>query len=559
MLLRLLYDHIIKNKQSCVVTYIDYTAAFDSISHKFLDRTLAAAGASRKSRSIFRAIYRAATGIARVNGVDGKYEFSGKFKINRGVIQGDIISPVLFILALDQLIQTVDKTGTGVQCGSKILNIRVLGYADDAALAEPTVGAMTRRLTDLANASISEADMHINMSKTVSQHVHVREPIKVTKEEIACAEDKYAHQCDFCKRKFKTRSSMLIHRASCVHNYATTDEVFTIEQIVGVFGHRDARWFLVKWEGYEEPEWEREHLLLRDKCHDAIRSFWAKAGLQPTREFYPDPHGKNRCTVCCKTFKRPQDLKAHRTRTKHFDNQQYKKTRTATIDAVTAKRKAQQKLLPTVKWDDKEAENQWHSKYLGSIFEAGGDQMQDVMTRIARAKQRFGKMRHIWGNKELHKNLRMRLYKSSVCSILTYGSEAWRLTTKVCAALNGANSSMVSRITGRTIREEAIEGKTFDLVKWIRARKLQWLGHILRMGTERKIKRAIYVMFKDPQPGDMLMDAPKADSWYELCAYGCDREYWKARVRALRQPRITRVALGPHKEDAQTVPFTVSS
>ena len=99
--------------------------------------------------------------------------------------------------------------------------------------------------------------------------------------------------------------------------------------------------------------------------------------------------------------------------------------------------------------------------------------MYDVKTRIARARQRFGKMRHIWSNKILHQNLRMRLYKSSVCSILTYGSEAWRLTTEVKAALNGANASMISIITGRTNREEASEGKTFDLVKWIRARRLQ--------------------------------------------------------------------------------------
>ena len=126
--------------------------------------------------------------------------------------------------------------------------------------------------------------------------------------------------------------------------------------------------------------------------------------------------------------------------------------------------------------------------------------MSDVRSRISRANQRFGKMRHIWGNKELHKNLRMRLYKSSVCSILTYGSEAWRLTPTVCAALNGANSSMVSKITGRTIREEATAGKTFDLIRWIRARKLQWLGHILRMGEERKLKRSIFVMFKSRTP-----------------------------------------------------------
>ena len=557
LLLRLLYDHVIKKNSSCVVTYIDYTAAFDSISHKYMDRTLAAAGATKKSRAIFRAIYKAATGIARVRDTDGKYAYSGSFRVCRGVIQGDIISPILFILALDQLVQTADKSGTGVKCG-RILHLRVLGYADDAALIEPTVDAMTERFSNLADASKSEADMQINMSKTVSQHVHRRKPIAVTEAEVANAEAKYKHQCDFCLRKFKTARAMQIHRASCVHNYNTTEEVFVLEKIVGVFGHKNARWYLVKWQDYDDPEWEREHLLLRDKCHDAIRSFWAISGLQPTKDFYPDTQGKNRCTVCCRTFARPQDLKAHRTRTGHYDHKQYKKTRTAVVDAITAKRTEQQKSLPKVKWGEAEAENQWRSKYLGSMFEAGGDQMPDVLTRIARARQRFGKMRHIWANKELHQNLRMRLYKSSVCSILTYGSEAWRLTTKISAALNGANASMISIITGRTVREESTVGKSFDLVKWIRARKLQWLGHILRMDKERKVKQAIFEMYRAPQSGDMLMDAPATSSWRELCTYACDREYWRARVRAFRQPRVTTVSLGSHHEAEMTLPFTVS-
>ena len=142
---------------------------------------------------------------------------------------------------------------------------------------------------------------------------------------------------------------------------------------------------------------------------------------------------------------------------------------------------------------------------------------------------------------------------------MTYDSEAWRITPEVSAALNGVNSSMVSNITGKSIREEASEGKTLDLVKWIRARKLQWLGHILRMGKERKVKQAIFVMFKSPQQGDMLMDAPATNSWYELCAYALDREYWRSRVRALRQPSITTVTLGSHYEEGMTVPFTVST
>ena len=83
--------------------------------------------------------------------------------------------------------------GDGVKC-VKNLKIRVLGYADDAALAEHIVEDMTTRLTNLADASKREADMDINMNKTVSQHVHKRESIAVTAKEIANAEAKYQHK-----------------------------------------------------------------------------------------------------------------------------------------------------------------------------------------------------------------------------------------------------------------------------------------------------------------------------------------------------------------------------
>ena len=102
--MRVLYDQVINSNSSCVVTYIDYSAAFDSVSHRFMDYTLAKTDASKKSRAIFRAIYSAASGVARVRSTDGKFIFSGSFNIGRGVIQGDIVSPVLFIMALDQLL-----------------------------------------------------------------------------------------------------------------------------------------------------------------------------------------------------------------------------------------------------------------------------------------------------------------------------------------------------------------------------------------------------------------------------------------------------------------------
>ena len=100
------------------------------------------------------------------------------------------------------------------------------------------------------------------------------------------------------------------------------------------------------------------------------------------------------------------------------------------------------------------------------------------------------------------------------------------MTSKVTAALNGANSRMVSVITGKTIHEEASNDKTFDLTMWIRARRLQWMGHILRLGTERAIRQAVFAMYKDPQEGDLLMDAPRSSSWHELRTYALNKEYW---------------------------------
>ena len=81
---------------------------------------------------------------------------------------------------------------------------------------------------------------------------------------------------------------------------------------------------------------------------------------------------------------------------------------------------------------------------------------------------------------------------------------------------------MVSAIT---VRAEVSSDKTFDLVKWIRSRKLQCLVHILRMGPERMLRQVIYEMYKAPQAGDMLMEAPETETWKELRAYANDRDY----------------------------------
>ena len=149
---------------------------------------------------------------------------------------------------------------------------------------------------------------------------------------------------------------------------------------------------------------------------------------------------------------------------------------------------------------------------MGSIFQADGDQLPDIKRRVAMAITRAGQLRNIWSAPNLPLKLKLQLYKSACCSILTYGSEAWVLNADARRIINGANASMLAHITGRSRHEEASPTKTtFNLVKWIRARRLKWVGHILRADDDRLIKKALFHIFEHPQAGDILMDTDAAD------------------------------------------------
>ena len=141
------------------------------------------------------------------------------------------------------------------------------------------------------------------------------------------------------------------------------------------------------------------------------------------------------------------------------------------------------------------------------------------------ARQRFGKMRHVWKSRKLHPRLKLRLYIAGVCSVLVYGSETWTLTPEVQRLINGANSQMVAKITDKPMWEEASEAtRTYDLLASIRATRMKWLGQILRMGEDRLVKKAVWTHFQNREFGDILMDVPMSVTWCELCIMASDEK-----------------------------------
>ena len=100
--------------------------------------------------------------------------------------------------------------------------------------------------------------------------------------------------------------------------------------------------------------------------------------------------------------------------------------------------------------------------------------------------------------------------------------------------LNGFNSRQLHRITGRSYRDEATT-PSCDLLKAVRTRRHQWLGHILRMPSDRLLRRAVLALGQQTgppyQPGSLFMDTPLPVP--ELIMRAADRRGWARDSRSL--------------------------
>ena len=88
-----------ETRSAAVITYIDFTAAFDSISHQYLLKALHEYGVPLKYCRLVKAIYDSAKVRVRLQEPGGEKTYSRNINVRRGVIQGDIPSPVCFLVA----------------------------------------------------------------------------------------------------------------------------------------------------------------------------------------------------------------------------------------------------------------------------------------------------------------------------------------------------------------------------------------------------------------------------------------------------------------------------
>ena len=128
--LRMLLSKRLEFRQPMCIVFIDFKAAFDSVSQVSLWKILEVYGMPRKLIAIFRALYTSTKCAVQVNGKD-----SGAFSVNTGVKQDANSSPVLFNFVIDWVMHKAvesykaEDNAVGVSLGDQ--QIIDLEYVDD--------------------------------------------------------------------------------------------------------------------------------------------------------------------------------------------------------------------------------------------------------------------------------------------------------------------------------------------------------------------------------------------------------------------------------------------
>ena len=135
--------------------------------------------------------------------------------------------------------------------------------------------------------------------------------------------------------------------------------------------------------------------------------------------------------------------------------------------------------------------------YLGSKINKTGGTEDDTNSRIQKARVAFLMLSKIWKSKLIKLKTKMRIFNSSVKSVLLYSSETWRITkhtvNKIQTFVNRCLRRIMNVKWSDKISNNTLWTKTNQLPVEIeiKRRKWRWIGHTLKKPTTSITRQAL--------------------------------------------------------------------
>ena len=136
-------------------------------------------------------------------------------------------------------------------------------------------------------------------------------------------------------------------------------------------------------------------------------------------------------------------------------------------------------------------------RYLGAVINSEGTSTKEIKTRLAIALSSMARLTNMWRSKDIKTRTKIKLYKTLVTSIATYGCESWTLTADTERRIQAFEMKCFRRILNISYKEHKTNeyvwdkitesaGKQEPLLTTIKKKKMRWFGHVTRHSSLSK-------------------------------------------------------------------------
>ena len=158
LMLRLIAEKAKRKGRAVHNCFIDFEKAFDSVYKDVMWATLQSYGIGKRLTEVLKNIGERSRMAVRVGQDMGEW-----FEMSVGTKQGDPISPNLFIITLERVMDKINESRSGISVnGTQINNLR---FADDIDLIDEEQGRLQKN-TQILQKEGNKAGLKINMKKT---------------------------------------------------------------------------------------------------------------------------------------------------------------------------------------------------------------------------------------------------------------------------------------------------------------------------------------------------------------------------------------------------------